>query len=125
MEYYYKSDGYDFNCGNSTINCQGDVIQYICHKGCDQCVVGGFQYYQINETSYICGGCFRNVNDTKSIEYQCKKRNGQQYYIGMVEKLIYNESNDCSNSTSNITKLMITSYNQTVCDQVYQCHMPS
>ena len=96
IEYYYTKDGYLFNCNNESINCIGSDIRYYCvdpNPPCDP----GDTYYQFNSTSFISGQCFENINNSKSIKYECIA-GVEPYNTANINKIIYN-STDCNNST--------------------------
>lgn len=113
LKYFYRKDGYDFNCSDSLRDCSA-ILQH--ELSCEEA--------PFNDTSYVCGQCFKassTNNEYKSSYYSCWKKN----YDGNITHHMYHESDNCSINDKNVTKKMQTAGCKNNGDWfIGSCHMP-
>ena len=121
---YYVKDGYDFNCNNESSDCGGSVEKEVCNGPKTDDCSEPTDTYHINTTSFICGGCFNDINGNQntSIQYFCQQTSTKKPYQGKLTRIIY-DNNDCNNSTGMQEKSMMID-NPHEQDYVVKCNMP-
>ena len=101
-KYFYRKDGYDFNCGDTLANCSAVAIDNYAGNG--------------KTENYIAGSCFKNLNESASVKYICDASKNR------ITKITY-KTPDCTDASNAVNKSMTPSSEGVW--MMEQCKMPS